>query len=69
VKIITDDHSIQLGGRHRDFRPPKQAKPITDEYSTRRSSSRFWTAEASETDYRLTLNSAVVIAIFYRRIN
>jgi hypothetical protein len=60
--------NIQFGGRHRDFRPPHQAKPITDEHSIRRSSSRFSTAESSETCYRRTFNAAVVIAIFDRRI-
>jgi hypothetical protein len=59
---------IQLGGRHRDGRPPNQAKPIIAEHSIRRSSSRFSTAASNETLYRGTFNSAVVIAIFDRRI-
>jgi hypothetical protein len=60
--------NIQYGGRHHDLRTPNQAKPTTDKHSTRRSSSRVSTAESSTTHYRRTLNPAVVIAIFDRRI-
>jgi hypothetical protein len=86
IKLDLLPTNIQLGGRHRDGRPPKQAKPITDEHSirryfrpphqvepstdehsVRRSSSRFSTTESSETYYRRTFNSALVIASFARR--
>jgi hypothetical protein len=60
--------NIQFGGRRRDFRPPNQAKLVADERSIRRSSSRISTAESRATNCRRTFNSAVVIAIFVRRI-
>jgi hypothetical protein len=60
--------NIQFGSRQHGFRPPNQAKHITDKHSIRRSSSRIATAESSETHYRRTFNSAVVVAIFDRQI-
>jgi hypothetical protein len=60
--------NIKFDGRPRDFRPPHQMTPITDEHSIRRSSSRLSNAESGETYYRRTFNSAVVIMIFDRQI-
>jgi hypothetical protein len=60
--------TIRFGGRRRDFRPPNQVKPITDQHLIRRSSSLLSTAESSGTYCRRKFSSAVVIAIFDNRI-